>query len=75
MKSLLILGAALALTACAPAPELISAETIAPATNSSVQIRHTHDPALLSGYTSRPVTGPENWRKLNDQQSPAVEGS
>lgn len=72
MKPLLILGAPLALAACAQAPDLITADAIAPATNSNEQIRHIHGPALLNEYNPRPVTGPDNWRKLNDKQSPAA---
>ena len=69
MKPLLILGAPLALAACVQAPVL------APATTKSAQIRHVHGPALLGEFNSRPVKGPEDWRKLNDQQSPTKEES
>lgn len=75
MKSLLILGAPLALAACAEAPDLVTPEILAPAANSQSQIRHVHGPALLNSYTVRPVKGPEDWRKLNNQQSPAKEDS
>ena len=70
MKFPLLLGIPIALTACAKAPDLVSQETLAPAANSQSQIRHVHGPAPLAGYTARPVKGPEDWRKLNDQQSP-----
>ncbi len=75
MKSLLILGAPLALAACAEAPDLVTPEILAPAANSQSQIRQVHGPALLNSYTARPVRGPEDWRKLNNQQSPAKEDS
>ena len=75
MKPLLILGAPLALAACVQAPELVSADVLAPATSKSAQIRHLHGPALLGEFNSRPVKGPEDWRKLNNQQSPTKEGS
>ena len=76
MKTLLLLGMPIALAACTKAPDLASQDTLAPAANAYSQIRHVHGPAVLTGYTSRPVKGPEDWRKLNDQQSPAKqEGS
>lgn len=76
MKSLLILGMPIALAACTSAPDLVSQETLAPAADAQSQIRHFHGPTVLAGYTSRPVKGPEDWRKLNEQQSPeAQEGS
>ncbi len=75
MKPLLILGAPLALAACVQAPELVSADVLAPASSESAQIRHVHGPALLGEFASRPVKGPEDWRKLNNQQSPTKEGS
>ena len=71
MKTSLLLGISIALAACAEAPDLVSQETLAPAANSQSQIRHVHGPASLAGYTVRPVKGPEDWRNLNDQQSPA----
>lgn len=71
MKILVSLGVALALAGCASPPEPIAENTIAPAANPQSQIRHTHGQNLFSGYTARPVKGPEDWRKLNDQQSPA----
>ncbi len=71
MKSLLLLGMPIALAACAKAPDLVLEETLAPAANAQSQIRHVHGPSVLTGYTSRPVKGPEDWRKLNDEQSPA----
>lgn len=75
MKSLLIWGAPLALAACAETPDLMPSKVLAPAANSHLQIRHIHGPALLTGYTARPVKGPDDWRKLNNQQSPAKEDS
>lgn len=75
MKTIFILGAPLALAACAKAPELVSADVLAPASNESAQIRHIHGPALLGEFNTRSVAGPDDWRKLNDQQSPAKEGS
>ncbi|WP_306115011.1 MULTISPECIES: hypothetical protein [unclassified Roseovarius] len=75
MKTMFILGAPLALAACAKAPELVSADVLAPASSESAQIRHVHGPALLGDFNARPVKGPEDWRKLNDQQSPAKEES
>ncbi|MEO3415024.1 hypothetical protein AAFO92_10235 [Roseovarius sp. CAU 1744] len=74
MKLPFILGIPIALTACTAAPELVPEETLAPAANTQDQIRHVHGPAVLSGYTSRAVKGPEDWRKLNEQQSPAKQG-
>lgn len=71
MKILLLLGMPIALAACTAPPELASAETFAPAAKSQSQIRHVHGPAVLAGYTARPVKGPEDWRKLNERQSPA----
>lgn len=76
MKTLLLLGISIALAACAKAPDLVPEDTIAPAANVQSQIRHVHGPSVLTGYTSRPVKGPEDWRKLNERQSPAKqEGS
>ena len=75
MKTIVILGAPLALVACAKAPELVSADLLAPATHERAQIRHVHGPALLGEFNARPVKGPEDWRKLNEQQSPAKEES
>lgn len=76
MKSPLLLGLPFALAACAEAPDLVSEETLAPAANTHAQIRNVQGPSVLVGYTARPVKGPEDWRKLNDQQSPAKqEGS
>lgn len=76
MKRPYIVGIPLALAACAQAPDLVPADTVAPAANAQAQIRHVHGPAVLAGYTSRPVKGPEDWRELNDRQSPASrEGS
>lgn len=71
MKYPLFLGISVALAACAEAPNLVSQETLAPAADPYAQIRHMHGPAVLAGYTARPVKGPDDWRKLNDQQSPA----
>lgn len=71
MKIPYILGIPVALAACSAAPELVPSETLAPAANERAQIRHIHGPALLSGFTSRAVKGPEDWRNLNDKQSPA----
>lgn len=71
MKFPLLLGIPVALTACAEAPDLVAKETLAPAADPQAQIRHAQGPAILTGYTARPVKGPEDWRKLNDQQSPA----
>lgn len=76
MKSLLLSGMTLTLAACTEAPGLVPQETLAPAANAQAQIRHAHVPAVLVGYTARPVKGPDDWRKLNDQQSPVKpEGS
>ncbi len=74
MKILHVVGIPLALSACTVAPELVTAESLAPAANEQAQIRHIHGPAVMSGYTSRPVTDPANWRELNDQQAPSGEG-
>lgn len=71
MKHLVLLGIPIALAACAKAPDLPSAEEFAPAANPHSQIRHVHGQNVLSDYTARPVKGPEDWRNLNDQQSPA----
>ena len=71
MKSLLFLGASLFLMACAEAPKLVSSDVLAPATHDSTQIRHIHGLALLADYTARPVSDPDDWRRLNDAQSPA----
>lgn len=71
MKSLLLLGMPIALAACAKAPDLVPEDILAPAADTQLQIRHMHGPSVLADYTSRPVKGPEDWRKLNDQQSPA----
>ena len=71
MKSPLLLGIPIALAACTEAPDLVPQKTLAPAADPQAQIRHTQGPAALAGYTARPVKGPEDWRKLNDQQSPA----
>ena len=73
MKLPHLLGVPIALAACTEPPELVPAETLAPAANVQTQIRHVHGPAVLSGYTTRPVKGPADWRKLNDQQSPAAQ--
>lgn len=76
MKFPFLLGISIALAACAKAPDLVPEDTLAPAANAQSHIRHVHGQDVLSGYTARPVKGPENWRRLNDQQSPAAqEGS
>ena len=71
MKIPCILGISLALAGCAEAPDLLPAEKLAPAADASAQIRHVHGAIGVPGYTARPVKGPENWRQLNDRQSPA----
>lgn len=50
-----------------------SAETLllAPAVDADREILSVETPNLLSGYTRRPVSGPDDWRRLNDLQSPA----
>lgn len=73
MKSPLLLGIPIALAACAKAPDLVPEDILAPAADTHSQIRHVHGQAVLSGYTTRPVKGPEDWRKLNNQQSPALQ--
>ena len=73
MKTSLFLGIPIALAACAKVPDPVPEETLAPAADTQSQIRHVHDQAILSGYTSRPVKGPEDWRKQNNQQSPALQ--
>lgn len=73
MKFSYLLGVFVALAACTEPPELVPAETLAPAASAQTQIRHVHGPAVFSGYTSRPVKGPADWRRLNDQQSPATQ--
>lgn len=70
MKFHTIWGIPLALAACAPAPDIVSPATLAPAANSAAQIRTAQSPALLAGYTARAAKGPANWRELNDRQSP-----
>ncbi len=71
MKSPLLLGISIALAACAEAPDLVPQKTLAPAAEPQAHIRHVQGPSILAGYTARPIKGPEDWRKLNDQQSPA----
>lgn len=66
-----ILGLSLALAGCAEAPDLLPAEILAPAANAGAQIRHVHGATAVPGFTARPMKGPEDWRKLNDRQSPA----
>ena len=73
MKSLLLLGIPIALAACAKAPGLVSERTLAPAADAQTQIRHVYGQNVLTGYTPRDVKGPEDWRKLNDRQSPATQ--
>ena len=73
MKSPLLLGITLALAACAKAPDPVPEETLAPAVNAQSRIRHVHGHNVVSGYTARAVKGPEDWRTLNDRQSPAAQ--
>lgn len=73
MKSPLLLGIPIALAACAKTPDLVPEDTLAPAADAQTHIRHVQGLDVLSGYTARPVKGPEDWRKLNDQQSPAAQ--
>ncbi len=74
MKTALLLGLPIALAACVKAPDLAPEAALAPAADAQSQIRHVHAPADLSGYTARPVKGPDDWRKLNDEQSPETQG-
>lgn len=73
MKFPFLLGIPIALAACAKAPDLVPEDTLAPAADAQSQVRHVHGHDVLSGYTARPVKGPEDWRRLNDQQSPAAQ--
>jgi len=72
MKPLFLLGISLALSACAKAPEAGPEHSLAPAADPAAGIRHIHAPDLLAGYTARPVGEPQDWRTLNDRQSPAA---
>ncbi len=71
LKTILLLGIPIALSACAEAPDLPTQDMLAAAAQSDVQTRDASVPDVLSGYTSRPVKGPEDWRALNRRQSPA----
>lgn len=74
MKTLLLLGMSTALLACVNAPDLPAQDVLAPAARNDVGIRPASFPDPLAGYTPRPVKGPEDWRRLNQQQSPAGGG-
>ena len=67
MKIPCILGVSLALAGCSAAPDLLPAETLAPAADAGAQVRHVHGATGVPGFTARPVKGPEDWRKLNDR--------
>lgn len=70
MRVLFLLGIPIALAACAKAPDLMPTAALAPAANVQSQMKHVYGQSVLSDYTARPVKGPDDWRKLNDQQSP-----
>lgn len=72
MKKLVFVGALpLALGACAdattPLPTVASQQAVASSAISS-PVRYT-DP--LAGFANRQVTGPRDWRSVNEEQSEA----
>lgn len=71
MKFALPLGLVISLAACTDPSEPLPGEALAPAVNPHVGIRNANPTAVLAKYTVRPVKGPEDWRRLNDRQSPA----
>lgn len=71
MKLPFVLGLPIALAACTQAPALVPSEALAPSANPQIQLRNAPVADVLAGYSPRPVKGPEDWRKLNQQQSPA----
>lgn len=75
MKFAYLLSIPIALSACAEVPDLVSSETLAPAADTQAQIRPVHGLALLNDFQARPVGDPEDWRRLNDDQSPASGGT
>jgi hypothetical protein len=74
LKTIAILGMSIALSACAQAPELPGQAALAPAARSDLGIRNAPVPDLTAGYTARAVTGPGDWRALNDRQAPQNKG-
>ncbi len=74
MKLYIVLGFPIALAACGNVTEPAPSETLATAAIADGHPSHAPNPALLSGYVERPVTGPASWRKLNEQQSPSQGG-
>jgi hypothetical protein len=75
MKFYIALGFPIALAACGNVTEPVPALTLAASANTDTQVAHAPNPALLSGYTERPVKGPASWQELNQQQSPSQGGS
>jgi hypothetical protein len=72
LKTILLLGISTALFACVNAPDLPTQDMLAPAARTDIETRAATFTDVLAGYTSRPVNGPEDWRALNRQQSPAA---
>ncbi len=67
---LICAGAALALSACAPVPELAH---LTAAADPNLQTRSIRNPPVTAGARTFRVVEPKDWRELNRQVTPPSE--